>query len=326
MSRLYDRIMANYHTVYSQISDVAGLQTELSELTHAHVILIDNIAEYFFQSIEKYAEWTPDDFPNVAPPFDAMWMEFGKRSLLGIFPAIQKAGGIPFNASGVFFDVVKTANWDDGWERNLLKNFPVLKAYEQGTAKWFISATLIQEREKHGPVEVRLNCAFFVDSTGKLIGSNRGNAYPFSCRLVGKSKEDAWDEADENLIATEIKGTLFPALLALSFLHCKNVKLIDNDPPAKLNKAYQKKRGRPLVRYHTLEIEPMKQILRHEGQSEKLGLKKALHICRGHFKDYTERPLFGKHHGLYWWDAHARGSLSEGAVVKDYAVKQPAAK
>ena len=33
------------------------------------------------------------------------------------------------------------------------------------------------------------------------------------------------------------------------------------------------------------------------------GLKRALHICRGHFKDYREgRGLFAKTHGIWWWD------------------------
>ena len=73
--------------------------------------------------------------------------------------------------------------------------------------------------------------------------------------------------------------------------------------------------------FKTLEIEPMKRALKHEGQSETAGLKKALHICRGHFKDYSKHGLFGKYKGLYWWDSHVRGSTEEGVVVKDYAVK-----
>jgi hypothetical protein len=69
-----------------------------------------------------------------------------------------------------------------------------------------------------------------------------------------------------------------------------------------------------------LNIHPIKKILEIEGQSQKTGLKMALHICRGHFKDFTERGLFGKYHGLYWWDAHARGNAKEGIALKDYRV------
>jgi hypothetical protein len=47
-----------------------------------------------------------------------------------------------------------------------------------------------------------------------------------------------------------------------------------------------------------------------------------LHICRGHFKTFTEEArLFGKYTGTYWWPAHVRGSVDEGVVEKDYRVR-----
>ena len=36
----------------------------------------------------------------------------------------------------------------------------------------------------------------------------------------------------------------------------------------------------PLSRYYTLNIEPMKKVLREEGQVESHGLKHALSVCR----------------------------------------------
>lgn len=111
--------------------------------------------------------------------------------------------------------------------------------------------------------------------------------------------------------------------LAISFMHCKNVIQHTVDPPPKLSKRHKERHGRPLFSYRVLEIEPMKQVLRSEGHSEEIGLAKALHICRGHFKDYRERGLFGKNKGLYWWDQYARGSIEMGVAAKDYAVKAP---
>jgi len=107
-------------------------------------------------------------------------------------------------------------------------------------------------------------------------------------------------------------------------MHCKNVQLKTQIPPAPLSKKYQKKTGRPLVKYKVLEIEPMKKVLRTEGQSETLGLKHALHICRGHFKDYSNGSgLFGKYKGLYWWESTVRGNPANGVVIKDYNVNPP---
>lgn len=119
------------------------------------------------------------------------------------------------------------------------------------------------------------------------------------------------------------RACTFSCLLAVSFMNCKNVSLVIHEPPPKLSRAHQKRHGKPLVRFHTLDIQPMREILRTEGRAEEVGLKRSLHLCRGHFKDYREGGLFGKHHGLYWWEPHVRGSLSEGIVAKDYRVLAP---
>jgi hypothetical protein len=89
-----------------------------------------------------------------------------------------------------------------------------------------------------------------------------------------------------------------------------------------VSRKHLKQYGIPQTRFHTVVIDPMKKILRTEGQSERLGLKRALSICRGHFADYTHGGgLFGKHHGVYWIPQHVKGAAEAGTVVKDYAVK-----
>ena len=51
------------------------------------------------------------------------------------------------------------------------------------------------------------------------------------------------------------------------------------------------------------------------------GIKKALHICRGHFVTYTPKhPLFGKYVGTFWKPDHVRGNAKNGIVLKDYKV------
>ena len=66
----------------------------------------------------------------------------------------------------------------------------------------------------------------------------------------------------------------------------------------------------------------MKEVLETEGKVSEVGLKKALHICRGHFKTYTGKaPLLGKHTGTYWWNDCVLGSEDVGVRVKDYTVR-----
>jgi hypothetical protein len=114
-----------------------------------------------------------------------------------------------------------------------------------------------------------------------------------------------------------MRWTMVPCFLAISFMHCKNVSLISNTP--RRSPSGRNKHG-PRITYKTLEIEPMKKILQVEGQSEITGIKKALHICRGHFKDYRKNGLFGRNKNIYWWDSQVRGNISQGLVSKDYSV------
>ena len=125
-------------------------------------------------------------------------------------------------------------------------------------------------------------------------------------------------------VALQSNCIIFPALLALSFMFCRNVRKKETEPPSKLSRAYAKRHGQPLTRYYVLEIDPMKEVLRREGDSEATGLKRALHICRGHFATYSaERPLFGRRAGRFWKPMHVRGAVTEGVIAKDYEIKAP---
>jgi len=117
-----------------------------------------------------------------------------------------------------------------------------------------------------------------------------------------------------------------PAMLAISFMHCKGVtKTID--ATANPDDKWLRRKLLPQFKYHILEINPFKDVLRREGQSEQTGIKKALHICRGHFCTYTaEKPLFGHFVGTVWKPSHVRGDIKAGAVVKDYSVSPPITK
>jgi hypothetical protein len=118
--------------------------------------------------------------------------------------------------------------------------------------------------------------------------------------------------------------TLFnPALLAISFLHCKNVALEDHTVDRPLAKKHRLKYGREPVAYKTLVIEPLKQILRTEGRSDEHGVAKAMHICRGHFADYRNgRGLFGKYKQMVWIPQVLRGGQKgDKAAPREMEIK-----
>lgn len=94
--------------------------------------------------------------------------------------------------------------------------------------------------------------------------------------------------------------------MAHALLACKNVTVEDHQPSPKLSKRHQRDKGRPLVTFKTLRVTPMGARRADEGGRGD-EIDRALHIVRGHFKTFTtERPLFGRLTGTYWWRG-ARG-------------------
>lgn len=156
-----------------------------------------------------------------------------------------------------------------------------------------------------GPIDVLY---LVIDKSGRLIDV-RGPANADATRTDDMLR-DHWH-------------LVMPAMLAVCFLHCRKVgqRVVASSP--RLNRARERRGRRPFLRYKVLVIEPMTSVLRTEGGSDTEGLARALHISRGHFKTYQERPLFGRLKGTWWWADHVRGAVEAGVITKDYAVDSP---
>lgn len=113
------------------------------------------------------------------------------------------------------------------------------------------------------------------------------------------------------------------AVFIMDVLNCKNVQLSPVEPPKRLNRARAKKGKGPLYRYHVLTVDLNKaQKVAGSTSQGQFGIMPA-HLCRGHFKEYTEdKPLFGRVTGRFWWQPYARGKAKNGVVMKDYDVKK----
>lgn len=156
----------------------------------------------------------------------------------------------------------------------------------------------------------------YCNKAGQVIYD--GNYAKFECDKNGTMLPDSM---------TRVEGAEFYDIplavpqMAISFMHCKNVVQYDATDTEGPSDKWRRRQRAPVIRYHVLDINPMKEVLRTEGGVETNGLKKALHICRGHFATYTaEKPLFGNFVGTVWKPAHVRGDIKQGAVVKDYSV------
>lgn len=239
---------------------------------------------FYIDNVVKYSEDSEHTDPIVVlPPFKDMWVEYYTNSLR---LAVRIRNYIMSEA-----DRSRLLSECDNEDSKIVTL----------AAKWLVDMTPYYET-KDGKI-VRSNLlVWYLDETGNAIAVKGATV---------KTVETV----------QQIHRYLYPIWLALGFMHCKNVRHVENIPGGAFERARKRRGEKPSLRYYTLEIDPMCEVLRKEGQSETLGLKQALHICRGHFKDYRQSGLFGKIKGIFWWDAALRGTSEQGVVVKDYAVK-----
>jgi hypothetical protein len=266
------------------------LQPEgLKRLETAQVIEITNVSDYIYSHPQEiWAIW--EDVPNYAPPFDNMWVEWNAPKFRNINGRIE--------AAPIEFSKCKCA-----------AHFQTVKNDETGG--WAAVCVYLTQRPDGLVVPsgaIRFN--ILKDGIPKKEGVK---AFLYQEMLT--------DNINQQELADDIAFNVAIVGVAISFMHCKNTIIKQVSHPQRLQQARIKKGWKPLIRYHTLEIRPIKKILGEEGNASKNGIQKALHICRGHFKDYREgKGLFGKYKDMYWWDMHTRGDIDNGLVVKDYKV------
>jgi len=133
-------------------------------------------------------------------------------------------------------------------------------------------------------------------------------------------KKPAGDVDDQISALVQTYASIAVFLNTLKTLSCKNITTNDNHPPEKLNKKRIKNGKQPLFTYKTLVIKPTSK--KQEAQEAQGLWENRVHLCRGHFKTYTDKnPLFGSHTGRYWWQPVVRGNKEKGIVMKDYEIR-----
>jgi hypothetical protein len=136
---------------------------------------------------------------------------------------------------------------------------------------------------------------------------------------AGQYLESAPAMEIENLVMGINNNHIGMMLFAVSLMHCKNIVEVEKggkNPNVK-NRRHRSKG----TKHYVLNVIPSRNIKRTEYEQSAKGTQQRLHFRRGHFKEYTsERPLFGKYVGAFWWEAHAAGNADIGEVKKDYRI------
>ena len=308
-----------------------------SRLPGVEKFLIDNVMAYFYSETTKDQWGMWDDFPNIAPPFESFWMEgfypsyaspeLSERSN-ALLEGLRSIGSSP--AIGVGYWVQSHKIYEDrewwGWAMTALPFIPGLDGKVGGP-----TGMVTLPIDKHGRPTKQGDLPYGLakDHIRRWGGIEAavGGGIPAGEEFEQLAKRKGWSDDDiekwKDYFVTQTVAGFLPFMLALSFIHCKNVSQSEVSLTPRRHRK-QTELGSSRYTYKVLDINPMKKVLKTEGQIDNVGLKKALHICRGHFATYTEdAPLFGRVTGTFWKEQHLRGDPRAGVVEKDYCVHPP---
>jgi hypothetical protein len=271
-------------------------QGKIPALPHG-VFDIQNVADYVYEMVIANKGNDIDCIPiNCRLPFpESTWFEFQVRHMLRAYDGKPlKCGVLALNSeeyAGEKQKILVLVFYPE-----IRRGIPI-RAYR--------SIVLCDDEWK--PSEVKQD-----DQGKKTIRRH----YDFSPELRLKL-----DEEDKAKAHSEMDEVMFIVFLALNFLNCKNVVPLENKLPRQITRARRRKNKPYFEKFHTLVIESAKKMLNDEGQAQTRGLSHAMHICRGHFKTYDKKGLFGKYKGTFWVSPHVRGNRDIGLIHKNYELR-----
>jgi len=292
--------------------DMFGGPLFIAALSEPHVTMIrlQNVVEYYWAGTD--AEFgNPGDFPNVAPPWRAMWAEWTQPRWV----VTAKLGRVEHPMFGWRFGLLVSAvdRQTDAADEQLRVSLEEL-VQPPDAVRWLYlaRAVAVGNTDRLGLYVTWVVSVRHDGSVENAIAPVlEGLIYPMPVRDSGQV--DAY------------RGlTLEPALLGLCFANCRNVRQDVQHVDPKLQRRRAARGRLPITRTVTLVIDPMREALRREGRVEHVGIRQALHLVRGHFKTYTDqRPLLGRAVGTFWFPQHVRGTAHAGRVDHVVEVHAP---
>jgi hypothetical protein len=162
----------------------------------------------------------------------------------------------------------------------------------------------------------RRHCAVVLEPYVLQLETQDGRLKQVTCRAGSKA------QGPSQIEMFSYAGFL---VLTLGMANARNVRVEPVEPAAKLSRKFEKRSGRPLVKFGRIILPAKTRAAVNLVQARKTaGEVMPLHLRRGHNKTYTEeRPLFGQHVGTYFWDWAVVGDPGAGINVNTYEVRPP---
>lgn len=259
--RLYDKVMR-----VSEPMD-ADIQRTIELAKSAGLFDVTNTFEYMASLEEKARDAIEiSDMTSIVPPFPTTWLEY--RVEPGSSSDIAKAHYRNHAQQVALLLRMHDLGEEDGPRAEFEEDFmPLLdragKNIDQGV-RWLISAR--QVLDFGGKIAFEPYTRFwFLDGEGRPV-VNRDSGYVINAVQAFKSVPDPEAFCAREDIQNVNRHTHLAPLFALSLLHCKNVKMTDSPDVRTRQQRRRDDRSRlPVAKFHTLQIEPMKQVLLTEG-------------------------------------------------------------
>lgn len=328
--RLAERILAG-NTVLAGLPDdnLFNHDAFVAELPNVTKVVADNVTAWYY-ALPNNDMRSPDHLPNVAPPWSSFWIETAAPRF--VWERRSQSHEAWPDRVPVYWGLYVES--DDHGEHGLSADEAV-EAYAVifdnpnggvphkpvGRVRWVLQMSFYAMSGgdmAYGPMEVAY---LLVDPDGRVVPFENGDP----C-YVGIASEDALRVSglDSDKLINETLKMAQPLLVALSFMHMKNVVIAETKRPRADRRAVQRDLGIGPEYFRTVQIDPAMDVILKSVNPESVGLARAMHLCRGHFATYTEdAPLLGKYTGQYWRRAHWRGSRARGLVRKGYEVHEP---
>jgi hypothetical protein len=285
-----------------------GVRQRLTSSVPAVPLLVfDNVAEHFVDEVESGQRTGTYDlqreYPCLAAPFGEFWVE-ARAPAGALMAGIQRWGAL--------VTATDYAEWDPadrGQRADVLGYNP----------RWQLLGLAVYDRAGEGPTPLMADWICHLGEDGRLLGRPKWVTYP------GIGKRVNQDDLDE-FVGEIAQVLLLPLLAGICYLHCTNVRVVDHPslrlPPRPDHRRGPTRPGRRTLRYSTIEVAPGLAPSAARGlPADEIDGGVALHLARGHFKDYrTGGGLFGKQHGMWWSGPTLRGDPVRGVVVSDYDV------
>lgn len=325
--RLFEHMVRFGYTV-PDTADKRVLPVLERTIQQATLIDADPVTRYYYEGSDRETWLLGRDFPNLAPPFQRMFMDTNRPSkIVSEVHGVTAPTGLPEKWGALFFSV-EVSSKDHTWITAIIEGSQdapenVILAWKGESVRWVTHVYLYALHGQPQPVGPVAIVTYAVSSDGTPVITSDDKPAVL-VRPIPSS--DLFEEMDKNpglleTYADEVVNLVKPMWLTICFMNCRNVHLEDRKVSEALLKKWKKKGdNRQYLQYKTLVIESMRKKLESDGESASKGLQHAMHVCRGHFKDYRESGLFGRHKGVYWWDHTVRGNPEHGTVQKDYKV------